>query len=118
MDEERYTVERYEILSFSTAAPGWRAQLMALKGSSGYRVVPLIGWGVYELTITDTASGETFKHRRRLLGGVYLSGTTPTFALEDGDFSNYLSPDQPNPDPKDQGNGENPKTPGYDPEPV
>lgn len=108
MDEERYTNERYEILSFSTAAPGWRAQLGALKGSAGYRVVPLIGWGVYELIITDTASGEAFKHRRRLLGGVYLSERTPVFALEDIDFVSYLSPDEPDPDP---GSGEDPNTP-------
>ena len=110
MDEEGYTQERYEILSFSTAAPGWRAQLLAPKGSGGYRVVPLIGWGVYELTITDAASGETFKHRRRLLGGVYLSGITPVFAPEDVDFFNYLSPDEPDPHPKDPGNGEDPST--------
>jgi hypothetical protein len=117
-ESERYTAEQYEIISFSTAEPGWRAELLD-QGSALHWAEPLIGWGLYEVTITDADTGEAFKKRRRVLGGVVVGGmySTPACVLELGSiFVGYLRPGQPDPkdttitDPKDPGKGEGSKT--------
>lgn len=129
-ESERYTKEQYEIISFSTAEPGWRAELLD-EGSALHWAEPLIGWGVYEVSITDADTQEAFKKRRRVLSGVVVGRmyNTPACVLELGSiFVGYLRPGDPDPDPKepiitdpdpkDAGKGEGSKTPGYDPEPV
>jgi hypothetical protein len=63
-ESERYTAEQYEIISFSTAEPGWRAELLD-EGSALHWAEPLIGWGVYDVTITDADTREASTKRRR-----------------------------------------------------
>jgi hypothetical protein len=117
-ESERYTAEQYEIISFSTAEPGWRAELLD-EGSALHWAEPLIGWGVYDVTITDADTQEASTKRRRVLGGVVVGRmySTPTCVLELGSiFLGYLRPGEPDPkdtsttDPKDPGKGEGSKT--------
>jgi hypothetical protein len=102
---------RYKPLGFSPAEPGWRAMF----GETDVSVEPLIGWGVYEVTIVDRETDEPSPLKRNVICGVFLNFVEQKAepVLDGWDFVGYLRPEDPDPTPgekpdPDKGKGRGP----------
>lgn len=99
--EEQY---EYTPLSVSAVPSGWRAIYKLEEPEPGrrdWKAIPLIGWGVFRLTIRRGAKGdEWFREWGNVVEGVVIGGFgSPACALETPNFLFYLGPDDPDPEP-------------------
>jgi hypothetical protein len=93
--------ESYEIVGLGPAARGWRA--IYSTGGSGFRLAPLVSWGVFHKTVRQESSGEVVADLGNVLEGV-VADSQPggpirgfSCAADASNFEGYLDPETPDP---------------------
>ena len=92
-----------EVLSVSAAQPGWRALFVVDSDDKVNFTMPLVGWAVVRITTRDSDTGDVLPRARTRIEGVVVQNPDVVsvfeYAATSGTFGEYLSPDDPDPEP-------------------
>jgi hypothetical protein len=94
-----FVMEDREPISFSAAAPDWRAYFINPDNPSETWTQPLVGWAVERITIVDWDTRDQLPRQRHQISGMLLVGSDVVRAVEFYGFAGFLQPGEPVPEP-------------------